>query len=62
LSGEKQLVLKLSMHKRPVRVLVIDHIEEKPSADDSTGPSARLRVAIGAGDRDNKGDGKTVAM
>jgi uncharacterized protein (TIGR03435 family) len=28
---EKQLGLKLEKHKRPVRVLVIDHIEENPS-------------------------------
>ncbi len=28
---EKQLGLKLEKHKRPVRVLVIDHIEEKPT-------------------------------
>jgi uncharacterized protein (TIGR03435 family) len=28
---EKQLGLKLEVHKRPVRVLVIDHIEEKPT-------------------------------
>jgi uncharacterized protein (TIGR03435 family) len=28
---EKQLGLKLETHKRPVRVLVIDHIEEKPT-------------------------------
>jgi uncharacterized protein (TIGR03435 family) len=28
---EKQLGLKLEKHKRPVRGLVIDHIEEKPA-------------------------------
>jgi uncharacterized protein (TIGR03435 family) len=28
---EKQLGLKLETHKRPVRVLVIDHIEERPT-------------------------------
>ena len=28
---EKQLGLKLEMHKRPEPVLVIDHIEEKPT-------------------------------
>jgi uncharacterized protein (TIGR03435 family) len=27
----KQLGLKMEMHKRPVRVMVIDHIEEKPT-------------------------------
>ena len=27
----KQLGLKLEIHKRPVRVKVIDHIEEKPT-------------------------------
>jgi uncharacterized protein (TIGR03435 family) len=28
---EKQLGLKLEVHKRPEPVLVIDHIEEKPT-------------------------------
>jgi uncharacterized protein (TIGR03435 family) len=28
---EKQLGLKLEMEKRPVRVLVIDHVEQKPT-------------------------------
>ena len=28
---EKQLGLKMELRKRPVRVLVIDHIEEKPT-------------------------------
>jgi uncharacterized protein (TIGR03435 family) len=27
---ERQLGMKLEMHKRPLPVLVIDHIEEKP--------------------------------
>jgi uncharacterized protein (TIGR03435 family) len=29
----KQLGLKLEMHKRPMPVLVIDHVEEKPTDD-----------------------------
>jgi uncharacterized protein (TIGR03435 family) len=28
---EKQLGLKLEMHKRPMPVTVIDHIEQKPT-------------------------------
>ena len=28
---EKQLGVKLEMHKRPIPVLVIDHIDEKPT-------------------------------
>jgi uncharacterized protein (TIGR03435 family) len=30
---EKQLGLKLEAHKRPVQVLVIDHIEQKPTGN-----------------------------
>jgi uncharacterized protein (TIGR03435 family) len=28
---EKQLGLKLEMHKRPMPVIVIDHLEQKPT-------------------------------
>jgi uncharacterized protein (TIGR03435 family) len=30
---EKQLGLKLELHKRPLPVLVIDHVEENPTAN-----------------------------